>query len=76
MPTPDLPASIDIEGRTPALGFSRAKAPGVASAPRLTIVLECDRPLAGGSAHSLADVDTVLLGRGSKRAACGSAAKM
>ena len=69
MASPDLTATIDTEGRTPALGFSRAPAAAVASAARLAVVLECDRPLAGGSSHSLADVDTVVLGRGSRRAA-------
>src|SRR3954449_2805460 len=69
MATPDLPPSTDAEGQTPAFGFSRAPAPPVESAPRLAVVLECDRPLAGGSAHSLADVDCVLLGRGPRRTA-------
>ncbi|MFL5278753.1 MAG: sigma 54-interacting transcriptional regulator [Myxococcales bacterium] len=69
MATPDLPPRTGTEGRTPAVGFSRAAAPAVESAPRLAVVLECDRPLAGGSAHSLAEVDCVLLGRGSRRTA-------
>jgi transcriptional regulator with PAS, ATPase and Fis domain len=69
MATPDLPTSTGTEGRTPPIGFSRAPAPAVESAPRLAVVLECDRPFAGGSAHSLADVDCVLLGRGSRRTA-------
>src|SRR3954469_8032248 len=69
MATTDLPPSTDAEARTSALGFSRVPAPAVESAARLAVVLECDRPLAGGSAHSLADVDTVVLGRGSRRTA-------
>src|SRR3954462_12451939 len=69
MATTALPPSTDAEARTSALGFSRAAAPAVESAPRLAVVLEGDRPLAGGSPHSLADVDSVLLGRGSRRTA-------
>lgn len=33
----------------------------------LFVILECGRPLVGGSRHSLADVDVVQFGRGTKR---------
>jgi DNA-binding NtrC family response regulator len=35
--------------------------------PHLVVALECDRPLAGSSRHSLARVDEVLIGRGAER---------
>jgi DNA-binding NtrC family response regulator len=37
--------------------------------PYLIIVLECDRPLAGSSRHSLRGIDEVVLGRGEDRRA-------
>ena len=37
--------------------------------PLLFVVLECDRPLAGGSRFSLAMVDRVIVGRGTERIA-------
>ncbi len=37
--------------------------------PHLFVVLECDRPAAGGARHSLLDVDEVIVGRGPGRAA-------
>ncbi len=37
--------------------------------PHLVVVLECDRPLAGSSRHSLRGVTEVTIGRGSDRAA-------
>jgi DNA-binding NtrC family response regulator len=43
-----------------------AKAPKVL-APHLFIVLDCDHPKSGASRHSLANIDRVLLGRGSDR---------
>src|SRR5262245_46161012 len=44
----------------------RSGAPG---RPYLFVVLHCDRPLAGSSRHDLAELDTVLVGRGSERVA-------
>jgi transcriptional regulator of acetoin/glycerol metabolism len=44
-----------------------AKAPEVV-APHLFVVLECSRPSAGGSRHSLAHVQRVVVGRGARRA--------
>ncbi len=35
--------------------------------PHLFLVLECDRPTAGGARHSLLDVDRVVIGRGAER---------
>src|SRR3984957_1478348 len=35
--------------------------------PHLYVVLECDRPCAGGTRHSLADVDEVVVRRGAER---------
>jgi len=37
--------------------------------PYLIVVLECDRPLAGSSRHSLRGIDEVVLGRGEDRRA-------
>jgi len=56
-----------LQGRTPILGVSRPALSVAQTAPRLVVALECDRPLAGASLHSLARIDTVLLGRGAKR---------
>src|SRR5712671_1863462 len=61
--------SAGIQGRTPMLGASRARPLAAETAPEIVVALECDRPLAGASRHSLADVDTVLLGRGTRRQA-------
>jgi hypothetical protein len=36
---------------------------------QLFVVVECDRPLSGGSRHALEDIDEVVLGRGSARSA-------
>ncbi|HKQ71924.1 MAG TPA: FHA domain-containing protein, partial [Polyangiaceae bacterium] len=38
-------------------------------APYLFLVLECDRPTAGGARYALADVDEVVIGRSSSRKA-------
>jgi len=67
-------ARTEIAGRTPMLGASRPRICAVETAPQLVILLECDRPLAGSSRHSLAGVDTVHLGRGSRRRASRSRA--
>src|SRR5262245_46646392 len=37
--------------------------------PYLFVVLECDRPAAGGARYALAGVDEVVLGRGTERGA-------
>jgi len=37
--------------------------------PILFVVLECDRPLAGGARYSLAGIDRVVVGRGTERIA-------
>src|SRR5258708_21315820 len=37
--------------------------------PYLFVVLECDRPVAGGARYALAGVDEVIVGRGSERSA-------
>jgi transcriptional regulator with AAA-type ATPase domain len=38
-------------------------------APSLTVLLECDRPLAGSARYSLEGVDVVTIGRGTERVA-------
>ncbi len=38
--------------------------------PYLFVVLNCDRPLTGSSRHDLAELDTIIVGRGAARAAC------
>jgi DNA-binding NtrC family response regulator len=43
--------------------------PVVPARPYLFVVLHCDRPHAGGSRHDLAELDVVLVGRGSGRSA-------
>src|SRR5258708_36493506 len=35
--------------------------------PHLFLLMECDRPMSGGTRHSLAAIDEVVLGRGAKR---------
>jgi DNA-binding NtrC family response regulator len=45
----------------------------VTIAPHLVVVLECDRPLAGGARYSLEHVDRVTVGRGERRGAIRSA---
>ena len=42
---------------------------GVVRAPQLVVVLECDRPLAGGARYGLDAVDVVTIGRGVSRSA-------
>jgi transcriptional regulator of acetoin/glycerol metabolism len=42
---------------------------GVAYAPHLVVLLECDRPTAGGARFSLEGVDRVTIGRGDARTA-------
>src|SRR5262252_6834174 len=37
--------------------------------PHLFVILEADRPMAGGARYALADVDEVVIGRGSERRA-------
>jgi DNA-binding NtrC family response regulator len=37
--------------------------------PQLFVIMECDRPLAGGARHSLTGVDEVVIGRGTERIA-------
>ena len=51
------------------LGASRSALAVSETAPAIVVALECDRPLAGASRHSLARIDTVLLGRGAARLA-------
>lgn len=41
----------------------------VPARPYLFVVLHCDRPLSGSSRHDLAELDTVIVGRGTERAA-------
>jgi len=53
---------------TDAEGGGRAALPDVIS-PHLFIAMECARPEAGGSRHSLANIDRVLVGRGAARSA-------
>jgi DNA-binding NtrC family response regulator len=57
------------EERTPVLGAERTRARTVDVAPHLVVVLECERPLAGSSIHSLFGLDSVALGRGAERRA-------
>jgi len=47
----------------------QGKSVRLVSRPHLFVVLECDRPLALSSRHSIDDADTVLVGRGSARRA-------
>ena len=58
----------DASSLTPAFGLKRKSAPPP-PAPHLYVLLECDRPLAPPSRHSLADTDLVTLRRGAHRAA-------
>ncbi|HEV3191934.1 MAG TPA: sigma 54-interacting transcriptional regulator [Polyangiaceae bacterium] len=53
---------------TDAEGGGRATLPDVIS-PHLFVAMECGRPEAGGSRHSLANIDRVLVGRGAARSA-------
>jgi DNA-binding NtrC family response regulator len=46
-----------------------ALAPLARPEPHLVVVLDCDRPLAGSSRHSLREVREVRIGRGAERAA-------
>src|SRR5437868_5721598 len=62
-------ASREIQGHTPMLGASRSPFAVRETVPHIVVALECDRPLAGASRHSLAQIDTVLLGRGARRLA-------
>ena len=62
-------ASREIQGHTPMLGASRSPFAVTETVPQIVVALECDRPLAGASRHSLAHIDTVLLGRGTARRA-------
>ena len=56
---------------TPALGLKRHILP-LPPAPHLYVLLECDRPLAPPSRHSLAGIETVTLRRGAHRSASRS----
>ena len=58
----------DASSLTPAFGLKRISAPPP-PAPHLYVLLECDRPLAPPSRHSLADTDLVTFRRGAHRAA-------
>ena len=51
-----------------AEGTGRAAFPDVVS-PHLFILIECARPEAGSTRHSLAHIDRVVLGRGERRSA-------
>src|SRR5436305_9954594 len=62
-------ATTGLQGQTTILGASRSALSVAETAPRIVVALECDRPLAGASVHSLARIDSVLLGRGAKRSA-------
>jgi DNA-binding NtrC family response regulator len=42
--------------------------PSAPAAPQLFLALECGAPLAGPTRHSLANIDEVLIGRGTERA--------
>jgi transcriptional regulator of acetoin/glycerol metabolism len=45
----------------------RSRGDRVPRAPHLFLAFECDRPAAGGARYSLADVDEVVVGRGTER---------
>jgi transcriptional regulator with GAF, ATPase, and Fis domain len=64
-------ALSDESSLTPALGLQRRAAPP-APRPQLCVLLECDRPLAPSSRHSLWGVDEVVLRRGPHRSALRS----
>ena len=48
----------------------RDSAPGAKASPQdhLFVLLECNRPLAGGARHAITDVDEIVIGRGGERA--------
>jgi len=56
------------ETLTDAEGAGRAALPDTVS-PHLFIVIECARPEAGSTRHSLAHIDRVVVGRGERRSA-------
>ncbi|HKC60813.1 MAG TPA: sigma 54-interacting transcriptional regulator [Myxococcales bacterium] len=57
------------EGGTPALGARRIRSAAAGAAPELVVAIHCDAPLAGSSRHSLAGLDSAVLGRGDDRRA-------
>lgn len=61
-------ALFDEKTLTDADGPGLAAMPDVV-APCLFVVMECERPQAGGTRHSLAHIDRVVLGRGPSRSA-------
>jgi DNA-binding NtrC family response regulator len=58
-----------LEGTLPADAAPRARRGALDRQPQLFVLLECDRPLALSTRHSLAGIDTVVLGRGAERGA-------
>ncbi len=61
-----MPRAPDDQTLTESPGGA---APLARPEPHLIVVLECDRPLAGSSRHSLRGIDEVVLGRGDDRRA-------
>src|SRR5713101_9291413 len=57
------------QGGTPALGARRMRSATARTSPQLVVAIHCDAPLAGSSRHSLAGLDSVVLGRGEERRA-------
>ena len=70
-----MPALSDDSSLTPALGLQRRPAPP-APRPQLIVLLECDRPLAPSTRHSLWGVDEVVLRRGPHRSALRSGTQL
>jgi DNA-binding NtrC family response regulator len=61
-----------VDDTTTLSGFSDpadARALALRPQPQLFVVIECERLAAGGSRHSLASIDTVVIGRGREHAA-------
>jgi DNA-binding NtrC family response regulator len=61
-----------VDDTTTLSGFSDAsdaRTIALRPQPQLFVVLECERLFAGGSRHSLADVDVIEIGRGRERTA-------
>jgi transcriptional regulator with AAA-type ATPase domain len=61
--------SAETHGETYEENGSSGAAPIMAARPHLFLVLESDRPTAGGARFALSGVDEVVLGRGSERVA-------
>jgi transcriptional regulator with AAA-type ATPase domain/pSer/pThr/pTyr-binding forkhead associated (FHA) protein len=63
---PSVPSGRHLTEREVDGPASRARASS-ARAPSVVLILECDRPAAGGARHPLHDVESVTIGRGSAR---------